>query len=84
MFFTGSLENYLPIFERAAALLTEEMSWAAADKQFIGIHSLLQDMSLNVIGQAAFGRETSPPVLVFDVQENFDKRDKKSADTLPA
>jgi len=55
MFFTGSLENYMPIFERAANFLAEELSWAATDKAFVDMHSLVQDMSLNVVGQAAFG-----------------------------
>jgi cytochrome P450 len=55
IFFTGSLENYMPIFDKAATLLAEEMSWAASENQFVDMHSLVQDMALNVICQAAFG-----------------------------
>ena len=55
MFFTGSLENYVGIFDKAAKLLTEEISWAAAKGEFIDMHSLATDMSMEVIGRAAFG-----------------------------
>jgi len=55
MFFTGSLENYMPIFDRAATLLTEELSWAAVKNQFVGVQSAVSNMALNVICQAAFG-----------------------------
>ncbi len=55
MFFTGSLEKYVPIFDRAALLLAEEISWAAAEERVIDVYPMVQEMSMDVIGRAAFG-----------------------------
>jgi len=55
MFFTGSLEKYVPIFDKAASLLTEELPWAASGQSFVDVHSPDQDLGLNVICSAAFG-----------------------------
>ena len=53
-----SLEGYMGIMDRSARLLVSEMSWAA-DKEAIDMQQPIQDMTLNVVGQSAFGYGTS-------------------------
>ena len=55
MFYTGSLEKCLPIFDRAAKFFVEELSWAAKDNKYMDVHSPLQDVGLSAVCQAAFG-----------------------------
>ena len=49
-----SLEGYMGIMDRSARLLVDELSWAAG-KESIDIQQPIQDMTLNVVGQSAFG-----------------------------
>ena len=42
------------IMDRSARLLVKEMSWAA-DKETLDMQQPIQDMTLNVVGQSAFG-----------------------------
>jgi len=71
MFFTGSLENYVPVFERAASLLAEELSWAAAKGEAVNIHSLIQDMTMDVIGRAAFGYPPPPGMHITCLRQRY-------------
>ena len=55
MFYTGNLEKCIPIFDGAARLFLEELSWAARDDKFMDVYAPLQDVTLSVICKAAFG-----------------------------
>lgn len=49
-----SLEGYIGIMERRARLLVEAMCWAA-DREYLNIQQALEDMTMDVVGQTAFG-----------------------------
>ena len=42
------------IMDTSAKLLVQEMSWAA-DREALDMQHSIQDMTLNVVGQSAFG-----------------------------
>lgn len=49
-----SLEGYIGIMDRSARHLVTEMGWAV-EKGSIDVQRPIQDMTLSVVGQSAFG-----------------------------
>ena len=55
-----SLMGYIGLMDKAALLLVEELRQAAEDGKAIDMHAIIGDMTLSVIGQAAFGYAAFP------------------------
>lgn len=53
-----SLMGYMGLMDKAALLLVEDLRQPAEDGQAIDMHAIIGDMTLSVIGQAAFGCAT--------------------------
>ena len=43
------------IMDRSAKLLAAELGWAASKKELANVQPMVQDLTLNVVAQTAFG-----------------------------